>query len=200
MAWPLLAGPPLLDKVQSFYDKTSSMQANFKQTYWNKLFNRKETSEGKLSYQKPAQIRWDYEKPTKKSFILNKSTLWLVEPEEKVAQVNKCFESDALTASLVFLGGKGKLKDQFKLEKSVKSNELILTPKTKNQMLAKLTLRVDIKTGQVLGSTVTDSDGNTNHFEYLGARTNLKISANQFEYKAIKGMQLIDMPGSCKQK
>src|SRR3989338_4126867 len=119
-----------LAQVKAAYDKTTSFEANFKQTYWNKLFDRTETSEGKISYQKPDRLRWDYIKPHQKSFILNQNTLWMVEPEEKFVQVNRCFQRDALTASLVFLGGKGKLKDQFVVQET--KPDLVLKPKEKN--------------------------------------------------------------------
>ncbi len=194
-AWPTLAGPSLLNKVQSTYDKTASYKAHFKQTYWNKLFNRLETSEGELFYQKPGKMRWDYTKPRQKSFILNKNTLWLVEQEDKTVLVNKCFESDAFTTSLVFLGGSGKLAKQFKV-KSL-GNTLELTPKQASNVLEKLILGVDSKTGRVTETTVIDPDGNKNQFEFSKTQFGVKFSKDQFDFKAPKDFEAGDMPGSC---
>lgn len=196
MAWPLWAGPSIL-KLQAVYDKTDFFEARFKQTYWNKLFDRTETSEGRIAYQKPGKMRWDYLKPTPKYFILNNKTLWLVEPEEKVAYINRCFQSDALTASLVFLGGKGKLKNQFNTQASEKPDELILKPKIKNDFFERLILRVDLKTHRVLQSTLIDSDGNKNEFKFEHSRFNRRISKGQFEFKKSKNIELLDMPGGC---
>lgn len=192
LAWPSLAG------LQSVYDKTTSFEADFKQTYWNKLFDRTDKSEGRLSYQKPGKMRWDYLKPNTKSFILNKNTLWMVEPEDKIAYINRCFQSDALTASLVFLGGKGKLSEQFKIV-TQKTGELVLTPKIKNPVLEQLILVVDPKTSRVTQSTLIDADGNKNEFKFENRRYNRKISAKQFEYQASKDLELLDMRGSCVQ-
>lgn len=192
----LLWALPVLAGLQEVYDKTISFEANFRQTYWNKLFDRTDTSEGTLSYQKPGKMRWDYQKPNAKSFILNKNTLWMVEPQEKIAYINRCFQSDALTASLVFLGGKGKLAEQFKIVKN-NPNELTLTPKVKNPVFEQLILVVDPKTFRVTQSTLIDIDGNKNVFKFEGSRFNHKISQSQFDYKASEEIELLDMPGSC---
>ncbi len=190
IAWPILAG------LQAVYDKTYSFEANFKQTYWNKLFDRTDHSEGRLSYQKPGKMRWDYLKPNQKSFILNKNTLWMVEPEEKVATINRCFQADALTASLVFLGGKGKLAEQFKIE-TKPGHQLVLTPKVKNPVFEQLILGVDPKTSRVIQSTLIDADGNKNEFKFENSRFNPKIAPGKFSYTVPKGTELLDMPGSC---
>lgn len=190
LAFPVLAG------LQEVYDKTSSFKANFKQTYWNKLFDRTEQSEGMVCYQKPGKMRWDYLKPNLKSFILNKNTLWMVEPEDKIAYINRCFQSDALTASLVFLGGTGKLKNQFKIKKG-EANQLILTPKTKNSIFEQLILKVDPKTSRVTQSTLIDADGNKNEFKFENSHFNQKLNQTQFRYQPLKDFELLDMPGSC---
>ncbi|MES2504935.1 MAG: outer membrane lipoprotein carrier protein LolA [Myxococcota bacterium] len=197
MAWPLLAGPSVLDKLQAVYDKTSSFEADFKQTYWNKLFDRTDKSEGTLAYQKPGKMRWDYLKPNKKSFILNGKNLWLVEPAEKIAYINKCFESDGLTASLVFLGGKGKLKQQFIARPGTKANELVLTPKKPNGIFNELVLVYEPTTFRVVQTTLIDPDGNKNQFLFEKKRFNQKSDMKRFEFKAAGGIQLLDMPGSC---
>jgi outer membrane lipoprotein carrier protein len=196
-AWSLWAGPSLLSKVQSTYDKTNSYKAHFKQSYWNKLFNRLETSEGELFYQKPGKMRWDYTKPRQKSFILNKNTLWLVEYEDKTVLLNKCFQSDAFTTSLVFLGGSGKLSKQFGLLRSARDDELELVPKKESSVLSKLILRIDPKTGRVSETTVIDPDGNKNQFEFSNAQFGVKFPKNQFDFKAPKDFEVGDMPGSC---
>lgn len=193
---PLFSNSKTLDKLQAVYDKTSSFEANFKQTYWNKLFDRTDTSEGTLSYQKPGKMRWDYLKPHQKSFILNQNTLWMIETEENMAYINRCFQSDALTASLVFLGGKGRLKEQFYSQQKM-PNELILTPKTKNPVFEKLILKLHPKTYRVIQTTLIDADGNKNEFKFEKSRFNQKIIQTKFDFQASKNMELVDMPGSC---
>ena len=185
-----------LDKLQAVYDKTHSFEAQFKQTYWNKLFDKTTRSEGSLSYQKPGKMRWDYLKPHEKSFILNQKTLWLVDVEEKTVQVNRCFQEDDLVASLVFLGGRGKLKGQFKVQ-SQKLKELVLIPKTKSSVFEKLVLVFDPKTHHVLQTTIIDPDGNKNEFKFEKSRYNHRIKPAQFGYKAAPDFELLEMPGSC---
>ena len=120
----------------------------------------------------------------------------MVETEEKFAYVNKCFESDALTASLVFLGGKGKLKEQFNFQVT-KPNELSLTPKIKNPVFEKLILILDPKTDRVIQSTLIDADGNKNEFKFEKSRFNHRLTQSRFSFKPSKDIELLDMPGSC---
>lgn len=196
LVFPILANEQTLAKIQAFYDKTTSFKADFKQIYRNKLFSRTDQSQGTVSYQKPGKMRWDYLKPNSKSFILNQNILWMVEPEEKIAYVNRCFKSDALTASLVFLGGKGKLAQEFKSENNTK-NQIVLLPKTPNDIFIKLVLSFDSKTYQITKSILIDTDGNQNEFEFEKRRFNHKIKSLEFAFHKPKEFELLDMPGGC---
>lgn len=60
----------LVDWMQSFYEKTQDFRASFRQDYFYKTFKRTQTSSGKVIYRKPALMRWNYETPSPKTFVL----------------------------------------------------------------------------------------------------------------------------------
>src|SRR5579864_9406776 len=53
----------LVDRVQAFYEKTSDFKASFKQVYTYTSARRTQVSTGKVTFLKPAMMRWDYQAP-----------------------------------------------------------------------------------------------------------------------------------------
>ena len=74
----------LVDRVQSFYEKTQDFTADFSQAYTYKAFKRTQTSSGKVTFKKPALMRWDYEKPTARTFVLAGDRVFMHDPEAKL--------------------------------------------------------------------------------------------------------------------
>ena len=48
-----------LSAVQTFYDQTKDVSADFFQTYVNKLYDRTDRSQGHVVFKKPGKMRWD---------------------------------------------------------------------------------------------------------------------------------------------
>src|SRR4051812_17762595 len=60
----------LVERVQAFYEKTSDFTARFDQLYTYASFGRKQRSSGQVAFKKPGMMRWDYETPAPKTFVL----------------------------------------------------------------------------------------------------------------------------------
>jgi Outer membrane lipoprotein carrier protein LolA len=103
----------VVDAIQKTYEGTTNFTGSFTQKFTYTMLRRTQESTGKVTFEKPGRMRWDYTTPTAKSFIVDQKALWIVQPEDKVAFVNACFKQDGLTASVAFLWGDGKLKEQF---------------------------------------------------------------------------------------
>jgi len=203
----LLAKPDLqkvISEIQKTYDKTTNFQANFTQKYTQKVLRRTDESQGKINLQKPGKLRWDYTKPNEKLFVISGETLYAYQPQDKQAYVDKCFKQDALTASIAFLWGQGKINDQFQTawfdeKKEVKDElHIALTPKQKNSFLKKLILVVDANVYRVKQSIVVDLEGNLNQFVFTDLKFNEKIPASTFEFKPPAKTHITPLPGSCK--
>src|SRR4051794_20172759 len=50
-------------RVQAFYNQTKTFQADFRQEYLIKLHDRKQTSEGRVVFEKPGKMSWTYNQP-----------------------------------------------------------------------------------------------------------------------------------------
>src|SRR5690242_7273873 len=66
--------------VQSFYDQTHDLSAEFFQTYVNKLYQRTDRSKGRVVFKKPGMMRWDYAQPNGKVIVSDGKRLVVYEP------------------------------------------------------------------------------------------------------------------------
>lgn len=175
----------LVDKVQAFYQHTRAFEAHFEQTYDYKLFHRTLHSSGTVAFKKPGLMRWDYEKPRKKSFIVDGHDLWIWTPADQEVIRRKGFSTNQLSTSITFLWGRGRLADSFDIVK-VGKDALQLTPVTP-QGFASLRFQVDPKTGEVVASTVTDAQGNENRIVFSKVTLDPKLPDARFHFTPPKG-------------
>lgn len=193
----------VVDAMQKVYDNTTEFTGNFTQKYTYTLLRRTQESKGSVKFKKPGLMRWDYAAPAAKAFVVDGKSLWVHQPEDKNAFVNACFQQDGLTASVAFLWGQGKIKEQFNVSwfKGVfgeaTDHHLELTPKKPNAVFAKLIIVVDPKSSRVKQSIVVDPSGNVNQFIYSELKFNNGLGAKDFSFTPPSGTHVARMPGSC---
>lgn len=171
----------LVDRVQAFYEKTQNFSADFTQAYTYKLFKRTQVSSGKVIFLKPALMRWEYEKPTAKTFVLAKDRVFMHDPEAKLL-TRAAIDTNQLSASVTFLFGIGKLDKEFSIAKKAcakcTGTQLELTPLVSDPRFKRILLEVDEKTAAVLKSTVIDPDGSENAITFSGLTTNVGVGTD----------------------
>jgi outer membrane lipoprotein carrier protein len=68
------AGPTaveIADKVQNFYNQTKTYKADFKQEYFIKMHNNRQTSQGQVAFEKPGKMSWQYDQPNGTRVVSN---------------------------------------------------------------------------------------------------------------------------------
>src|SRR5512141_245614 len=55
--------------VQTFYDQTTSLEADFQQFFWTRVYDRTDSSRGQLRIARPGRIRFDYSEPSHKIIV-----------------------------------------------------------------------------------------------------------------------------------
>jgi len=185
----------LVDRVQAFYEKTQDFTADFKQDYTYKAFKRTQTSSGKVTFKKPALMRWEYEKPSPRTFVLAGDRVFAHDPEAKLI-TRAALSTNQLSASVTFLFGVGKLENEFAIVKKAcakcTGTQLEMTPLVPDPRFKKILLEVDEKTAQVLKSTVIDPDGSENAISFLNLTTNVGINESHFKLTPPPGTQVQD--------
>ena len=187
----------LAKKVQGFYEKTKDFTAHFDQTYRYMAMARTQKSSGIVQVKKPGFMRWDYEKPYVKQFVLDGKTFYAYEPDDNAVMVNRKFSSDSLSAAVSFLWGKGKLVEEFNLKKVERPDYgpvvLELTPKKPQAGFTKLFFVVDPQTGMVTTSVIFDTEGNENRIAFSDPKTNQNIPDDRFSFQIPKGASVKEL-------
>ncbi len=182
----------LAQRVQAFYAQTKDFSASFAQRYNYLAIGRVEESSGTVQVKKPGSVRWDYQKPDKRTLYVQGKTLWIWRPDDQEAQVKRDFGGDQLSSAFTFLWGQGDLLREFS-PKNVAQPEglpagdaLELTPVKPVAGVAKL-LFVVAKDGQVLASVITNPQGDVNQIVFSGAKVDQGLADALFQFDPPKG-------------
>jgi len=189
---PDLSATELARKVQAYYERTADLEARFQQTYTYSGFGRRQVSSGTLRVKKPGMMRWDYEKPAKKTIAVKGSRLVQFEPEENQAYVDERFDASALSAAVTFLLGKGDLAREFQLAKG-EGGALLLRPKEADPRVESIALSVG-HAGEVTATRVVDGAGNVNEIRFTDVRRNQGLAEGAFEVKLPKDVRRVEAP------
>jgi outer membrane lipoprotein carrier protein len=186
-----------VEKMQAFYEHTKDFEAHFEQTYTYKTFGRKQQSSGRVRFAKPALMRWDYEKPSTKVFVVAKDKAYVLDPEAKTLHVSG-ISTERLSTSITFLWGQGRLADEFEIRRGSRPDlsggvQIELTPKKPDPRFQKVFFLLDPKSYAVRTTIVIDPDGSENRMDFSETRVNPGLKAEDFELHPSADVQIIKM-------
>ena len=114
LALPLAAQPPsqdaILKRVDDHYNHLDSLRAHYVERYSGMGLTRSEA--GILLLKKPGRMRWSYEVPAGKVFVLDGKYAWFYSPGDEQAQRISAKQMDDLRTPLRFLLGHTELKKE----------------------------------------------------------------------------------------
>jgi len=197
----------VVTNVQNFYAGIKQVTAQFRQSVNNATFGTQKTSDGKVWLMKPGKMRWDYYETkkgggttTKKSFISNGTTLYVVEHDNKQV-MKKDLKQDLLPVAVTFLYGKGDLKAEFNAAIDTSGTYggkddivLKLTPKQPSAQYKNLFLVVNKGDHHVSQSIIIDSSNNVNHFRFFAPdfEEPLKDAWFEFDPRSVPNYRVVD--------
>ncbi|TMA19384.1 MAG: outer membrane lipoprotein carrier protein LolA [Deltaproteobacteria bacterium] len=185
-------GRALAQRVQAFYAHTKDFSARFAQHYTYLAIGRVEDSEGTVQVKKPGFVRWDYDKPDKRTIYVEGKTLWIWRPDDKEVQVKRDFGGDQLSSAFTFLWGKGDLLKEFKpkslpAQKDLPKGDVLELKPIKPVPGVEKLLFVVGKDGQVLASVVTNAQGDVNQIVFSSAKVDQGLPDSLFHFEPPKG-------------
>src|SRR3954465_9045041 len=185
-------GRALAQRVQRFYAHSKDFSAAFRQHYTYTAIGRVEDSEGIVQVKKPGLVRWDYEKPERRTLYIENRPLWIWRPDDQEAQVKRDFGGDQLSSAFTFLWGKGDLLKEFSpkvvpVPAGLPAGDgLQLTPVKPVPGVARLLFVVG-KDGQVLASVVTNPQADVNQIVFSEPRVDQGLADALFHFEPPKG-------------
>ncbi|HBZ55236.1 MAG TPA: hypothetical protein DEO88_07510 [Syntrophobacteraceae bacterium] len=199
-AEPSLSLQELLDKIQQRYQTPQAYTAYFKQTTTSSAGSLTTEASGKLYYQKPRQMRWDYETPEIQTFVASDQMAWLYVPAEKQISLFDAKNLISSPLSRTFFDGVFELKKDFRVQLDPKqSNQtsalLVLTPKVEDPSIQTLRLQVDLRTFQLMSLETQDVLGNTNRITLESQREKPELDAALFRLVVPPETVVLDADG-----
>jgi len=190
-------------RVQERYEKVWSLTADFVQESTNKMLGQAQVTKakGKVYFQKPGLMRWEYAVPSKNKWVSDGKTLWFYQPEEDQVVVEHV-DAEKGRLFLAFLVGEGDLTKDFDIhrwDQEVDENEqgyrIELTPKKPHAIVHRLILTVDRETYYVREADVYDAYDNLTRTVFKRIRVNQKLSSDLFTFQIPPGTEVIQNPG-----
>jgi outer membrane lipoprotein carrier protein len=186
-----------VNKVQAFYDTTTSFFSPFTQEFFVKSHNVRKESKGKVTFAKPGKMAWDYENPAGNRVVSDGNILKVYEAANK-QMFEQNVDKSQYPAALSFLTGTGKLGDSFTflMYPGASMNfpggqVLVGTPKQPNAAYTKVLFYVDAASFHVRRALIVDAQGNRNRFDFVEPKVNLPVAEDTFKLIPPAGTQVI---------
>lgn len=182
----------LAAKVDARYNHLHTLTAHFTERYRGMGIDRTET--GTLTLSKPGRMRWAYDWPSGKVFVLDGKNAISYTPGDAQALRTPAKQLDDLRSPLRFLLGHTEIaKELDGLTMTLVGSGYTLsgTPKGMQQTVQSIEINVD-GSGQILGMRIVQPDGAETSFAFLDMKENVPTPDSEFEFKPPPGVTIID--------
>jgi outer membrane lipoprotein carrier protein len=191
-----LSADEIVDRVQGFYDKTSTFKAGFKQRYTVPSYAKTKDSAGSVIFEKPGKMSWRY--TSNGNRVVSDGKVIKIYEKENKQMYEQPLDKSQYPAALSFLTGQGKLKQNFKFKledsKQMKfETGYVLSgePLQPTPAYQRVMFFVDAQTYQVRRVLIIDAQGNRNRFDFVTAEVNRKPPQGEFAFTPPPGTQVI---------
>jgi outer membrane lipoprotein carrier protein len=183
----------LAKKVDAHYNHLQSLQARYVERYQGLGMDRSEA--GTLTLRKPGRMRWAYDSPAGKIFVLDGKFGISYTPGDAQAERIPAKQLDDLHSPLRFLLGHTELAKELDglTLTLVAPNSYTLsgTPKGMADRIHSIGLTVD-GTGEIHAMRIEDADGTTTSFAFTGMRENIPTADSDFTFTPPAGVTIVD--------
>jgi len=167
----------LAKTVDAHYNHLQSLQAHYTERYQGMGIDRSET--GTLTLKKPGRMRWSYDSPAGKLFLLDGHSAITYTPGDAQATRLPAKQLDDLRSPL--------------LPTNTDPGSYVLSgiPKGMQQRIHSLALTVD-PTGQIHTMRLEDADGATTTFTFTAIHENIPTTDADFTFTPPPGVAIVN--------
>ena len=179
----------IVNKINKFNSEISSIECDFVQTKHLQILNDKMVSYGKMYYQQPDKLRWEYILPYSYVFSINNNTVLLKKGEHlDIIDVNKNKMFKEIVRIMMSSIVGNCLNDLYTFDLHIEETEkewnITLLPKKKEmkKMWEKLILHFDLKNKYVSQVEMYENTGDYTIIELKNVKINKSISTDIFDF------------------
>jgi len=172
----------LIHRVDDHYNHLRTLRARYSERYTGMGLDRTET--GTLTLRKPGLMRWSYDNPPGKVFVLDGKYGWFYTPGEPQVSRTPAKQIDDLRSPLRFLLGHTQLQkelDHITVTPDGPNFRISGLPKGMAERIHQLTVTVN-PAGIIQGLTIEETDGATTAFTFTNIEENAPIPASDFTF------------------
>ncbi len=195
-----LTAEEVADKVQATYKSFSDLQAEFVQRATNRLSGASQEASGRLFLKWPGKMRWEYEKPEPRLFLIDGKTLWSYSPVERQA-VTQDIRGALSSGPIGILFGISTLRRDFRVRAIAHAGTrdsqeflLDLAPKGEEPSFKRVVLAIDRESFLIQRLTVFDLYGNTTGVNLSDLKVNGGLKDELFQFSPPPGTDLVTPP------
>ncbi len=191
LALPSLAFANGTERLMDFFDKTSSMRAQFQQTVTDNRGQKVQEVSGTMQLLRPGKFRWDYSKPYQQEIVGDGERIWLFDPE--LNQVTVRNMSQAIGSSpAALLAGSKEVEKNFTLENLNNKDKLewvLARPKDKDSGFDEV--RLGFSQAGLERMELQDSYGNLTSIQFSKLERNPSLKQQTFMFKPPAGADIV---------
>jgi outer membrane lipoprotein carrier protein len=187
----------ILARTEQTLAGLDSFQTDFEQSFFSMTVSEPLREKGRLFYQKPGRMRWEYRGGSSQIVVLNDGVMETFDPGENQLIRQKIPEEQANGAIFGLLSGRTHLAETYQVEKSPfpgaegPVHQLKLTPVEEGET-AYILVEIDARTYFLRRVILFDWAGNKNEFAFSRLKTNPRLGPDVFTIKVPDGCEIID--------
>ena len=186
----------IADRVDKRYNHIATMKAHFQESYSGAGLSRNES--GELWLEKPGKMRWQYEQPTPKLFIVDGKNAFFYVPSEHQARKMSAKKLDDFRSPLRYLLGHTKLQSEFsKLDLAAgppkQAGDVLLSgaPKGMEDRVQQVLLEIT-PNDEISRILVEELDGSTTEFQFSDIQQNVAVKPDMFRFAPPPGVEVVE--------
>jgi outer membrane lipoprotein carrier protein len=201
LLFPLLCFPQTAEDVVSRLEKSlrslQSLEAKFSHIYYSAMVSTPLNETGKLYFQKPDQMRWEYKDPENNIYLYKGDKFQFYFSEDNQLMKGSLSEENHETEILDILTGQKTLLEFYNVEFSPfptekpQNPQIKLTPKQEEED-SFILLEIDKSRWLIQKAAFIDWEGNKTEFQFDQIQINTDLPKNIFELKLPPDVEIIE--------
>ena len=194
----------LVSKVDSRYEQTTDLQADFSQETKIEGFETQLSSSGRVLLKKPGMLRWDYVEPSVEQIFVDGDDVLVYTPEHKQVVKANLTQIAASKAPLALLQGAGKLAEQFDVVPTEQEASgqgglplITLVPKQEEKdrsAVTRVVLEIDPSSFLIKKMDLHEISGNISTLRFSNIQVNQGIDTTQLKLNVPEDVIVVDAP------
>lgn len=185
--------PALLRRVDDHYNHLRTLRARYTERYTGMGLDR--TESGTLTLRKPGLMRWAYDTPAGKVFVLDGHFAWFYTPGDAQVSRMPAKQLDDLRSPLRFLLGHTQLAKELDSITTAplpdETTRITGVPKGMASRVRSLSLTVNA-TGAIQSMRIEETDGAVTAFTFTDQQEDAPIPASDFTFTPPAGVAIVN--------